>query len=741
MNNYDPSTAEGIPEPAIPDSRLTVPTPSPTAVPVEEQPPLEGEGVGASSTPSVELAPRVFEDFFPKLTLTEEEEKELCDWFNRDLRAGVRHIKTNYEGKWAKWRLIFMLEYVEKMYPSISLGPDFASGVLCDKTLDAMNRLKTAIYGSRPYFCVDDRVSNMNDMDVVHRLEWFFQTVLERDINLRKAIGLQGLFDFVLDGSLIVEADQMYEKVPMRTLETILPGGLDKLMALEEKALDKAQFQNALLQVQQGSAARVLVEKDVLTKDGLQVFVVDKVDHIIPPNVYRDEDVRFRGRRMYLTRGDLELLSSDSVKWYDRKKVEKVLDRRFKKIVARSLPADDKNQTERINPDTEPQELFYDWENDDTLTASHTQVPYTSTWAIYRVLCKYGYVTKEDPKGLIPKWCVFDYDPESQTILRSCVYPHFHENPNYFHFKMGYAPQSYYGFGFGARLTSEDLLESNAVGLYLEGTALATIKPFLCVSPEFDGVIPFMDGFGPGKVGMVRNMNEFKTLDMLPPPNSFLSNVIPMLQARVENRTGMTSLVQGRTESTDPRSPASKTTTLLKQALVTLDSILEDWSATGWEPLAQFIWKAEYEKAVFEGKDNIDDKIVFPGLLPEAENVNRVTLEELGTNIQWKSQATSNNINAEVREAQFLRQFQFFSPLIQQLAKTDPQLYRKYFLRWMRWAGQELQVRGMRYLLPSEKEIESLPPDALAGMQEQMLAQLKGGASPQNASMGEGGEG
>lgn len=704
-----------------------------------------------SSTPQQNMNTRVFEDYFPPLALTEEEEKDLCAWFARDLKACVRHINKNYAEKWAIYRLMYMLEYVEKFYPSMSSGLDFMSGVLCEKTLDGMNRIKKAIFGPRPFFIVDDKTSNMEDMGLIHRSEWYLQTVFEQDLEIRKAIGNQGIFDYLLDGSLIMEADQMYERIPLRTLETYLATDLDRLMADQDKVLDQDQFDRAVYSLQAGEPARVLIEKDTMTKNGLQLFEVDKVDHLIPPNVFDDKDVRFRGRRMYLTRGDLELLASDGVKWYDRKKVDKVLGKRQEMSNASrvastsSSPEEAKAARERLNAETGNEELEYNWrQDDDNLTARSEGLPYTSTWAIYRVTAKWGYKTKADPKGLIPKWCVFDYDPESNTILRANVYPHFHEQPNWFHFKMGFAPNSYYGFGFGARLYSDDLLESNAVGLYMEGVALATIKPFKCVSPEFDGLIPFTDGFGPGKIGYVRQMNDFEEMDMSPPPEAMLRTVLPLIQLRSENRTGVTSLVQGRTEDTDPRSSGSKTQMLLNQAYVNIDAVIEDFSLTGWEPLAKFVWKAEYEKAVFDDVDVREDKIAFAGAVPDLETTNHLSLEELRTEIVWKSQASSDFINAEVRETQFLRHFQFFQPMLMQLGQVNPQLYQKYFLRWMRWAAQELNIRGMKYLIPTEKEFAAMPPEASMGMMEQMLKGLKGGAgangSAQNMSAGGGGQ-
>ena len=742
------------PSPMMPDPMMALPTP--TGAPTAEEmvagdDTVEGgvEEPLPSDTPSQNLNTHVFEDYFPPLALSEEEEKSISAWFDKDLKACVRHINNNYADKWAIYRLMFLLEYVEKFYPSMSSGMDFTSGLLCEKTLDGMNRLTKAIFGPRPFFMVDDKTSNLQDMELIHRCEWFLQTVFEKDLDIRRAIGRQGIFDYLVDGSLILEADQMYEQIPLRTLQTYLPNEMSKLMADQDKVLDKSQFDTAVYNLNNGEPARVLIEQNTVTKNGLQIFPVDKVDHLIPPHVFDDKDVRFRGRRMYLTKGDLELLSSDSVRWYDKAKVESVLGKRRDDMLSRNAPPEEKSR-ETLNPVAEDaSELFYDWASqDENLVANKSDLPYTATWAIYRVTCKYGYKTKADPKGLIPKWCVFDYDPESKTILRANIYPHFHEKPNWFHFKMGYAPNSYYGFGFGKRLYADDLLESNAVGLYMEGVALSTIKPFKCVSPEFDGLIPFADGFGPGKIGYVRQMTDFMEMDMQPPPEAMLRNILPLIQTRSENRTGVTSLVQGRAESTDPRSPASKTNTLLGQAYVNIDSMIEDFSLTGWEPLAAFVWSAEFEKAVFDDTITIKDKINFSGVMPDLEQVNTLSLQELQKPIVWKAQASSDFINAEVRETQFLRHFQFFQPLLMEMSKFNPQLYQKYFMRWMNWAAQELNIRGMKYLMPTPEEFATMPPQASMGMMQNMLQSLKGGAgasgSPQNMpmpDMGGGGEG
>jgi hypothetical protein len=58
----------------------------------------------------------------------------------------------------------------------------------------------------------------------------------------------------------------------------------------------------------------------------------------------------------------------------------------------------------------------------------------------------------------------------------------------------------------------------------------------------------------------------------------------------------------------------------------------------------------------------------------------------------------------------------------------------------MRWAGQELNIRGMKYLIPTEQEFSAMPPETSMAAMQGMLQSLKGGAgaagSAQNMSAG-----
>jgi hypothetical protein len=441
---------------------------------------------------------------------------------------------------------------------------------------------------------------------------------------------------------------------------------------------------------------------------------------------------------MYLTESDLRLLASEGVNWYEQEDVDKVLNERaafrsgYRMAHKRGEGSADAAKMEEVRR-AESETLAYDWRSEEERLGPNKDIlPYKNTFAVYRIVCKYGYKTGSDPKGLIPKFCTFDFEPESQTILRARTYPHFHERKNYFHFKLGHAPDSYWGFGYGARLINDDFIESNAVDLYLDGAAIATFRPFVCLHPEqSDGVVPFRDGLGPGKIGYVRNIGEFQPFEIPPPPEALIRNLLPITKTRAGNKTSVTSLVQGQTETADPRSPAQKTRMLLGEAWVGIDSQIEDWNVTGWNPLANFVWETNYENLVWQGKEAFEDMIEFPGLAPDLENTNRITAEELKKKIEWQSQASTELLNPEARVVNFLRHFEFFSPILQQLGAFNPDLFKKYFLRWMRMAARELQIRGFRYLIPSAEELGDIPMEQMSQIWDALITQLRAGQSPE----------
>lgn len=675
----------------------------------------------------------MFEDFFPPLSLNEPQKESLAQWFTRDLKACVNNV-NKMKSKWATWRAVYALEYVKKFYPTTGLGADFASGLLCEKMLEGLDRIPRAILSARPFFMVDDKTSNTEDIEYIHRAEWFMHTLFEDVLDIQEVLSLAAFFDFLLDGSMILEGDQMYEKIPQRNIKTY--ASVEDLIADESKILDSSELNAAIDKVSRGEFARVLIEEDILTKNGLQLFLVDKVDHLIPPNVYSDRDIRFRARRMYLTESDLRLLASEGVGWYKQADVDKVLGARNERRIGHRFirTGEDKGSEYAAKEEiyrSQSGELAYDWRSeDDRLDPNQEILPYKNTFAVYRIICKYGYKTGSDTKGLIPKYCTFDYESESQTILRARTYPHFTEKKNYFHFKLGHMPKSYWGFGYGARLIDDDFIQSNAIDLYLDGAAIATFRPFISVHPEVSntgGHVPFRDGLGPGKIGFVGAIGEFQQFDLAPPPLALVQQIVPLVNTRAENKTNMTSLVQGRTESSDPRSPARKAQLLLREAWVGINAQIKDWNRTGWNPLADFVWETCYENLVYQGEEAFEDLIVFPGIAPEIEKTNRISADELSKKIKWKSQASADLLNADLRTATFLQHFQFFTPLIQQLAALNPDLFKKYFIRWMRWAAQEMEVRGFRYLVPAPEELGDIPAEQLSKIWDALITQIRAG--------------
>lgn len=714
------SPMEGVPSPSFPVDSSESP-----------EPPTEPSAKGTV----------LFEDYFPPLDLTADQKEGLALWFKKDLKKCVKNVEAQRD-RWAMYRAVFMLEYVEKFYPTLDFSAAFPSGLLMEKVLEAMDRIRKSVFSPRPLFVVDDRTSNLEDISLIHRMEWFMQTVLTVDLDIQRVIGLDGIFEFLLDGSFILEADQMYERVPQRTIKTY--SDTDELMMDEDKVVNKADFDEAVVKLGAGGLARVLVEESIITKNGLQFFKVEKEDHLIPPNVYSDEDIRFRARRMYLTKADMELMASEDVNWYNKADVKKVIEsRQTARSVYRSAlngGGDLEVNSEALAVDTD-QDLCYDWRREEAnLNADPATVPYKDTWAVYRIFCKYAYKTSSDSKGLIPKYCTFDYEPESGTILRARTYPHFEERRNYFHFKLSYAPKSYWGLGFGTRMLPDDSLASNAISLFMDGTAMSTFRPMVTVHPEQGGYMPFPNGYGPLKVGYVRATADIKWDEIPPPPMTLLTQILPLARTGGENKTSITSLTQGRTESSDPRSPAQKTQLLLREAEIGIDSMLEDWDMTGWEPMAQFIWMAKYENLVYEGEDSFDDKIEFPGIGGELEEINKITAEELQKKVRWKSQASADYLNSELREQRFLRHFQFIAPLLERLSVINPPLYKKYFLRWLHQAGQELDIRGFKSLIPSGEELAEVPPEemqtAIQGMMNQVVPGQSPGTTDVNAASG-----
>jgi hypothetical protein len=691
------------------------------------------DGVMGSSS-EVSRGVLVFEDYFPPLELSEEDEKAISSWFDRDLRSCMKNINTMRD-KWATYRAAFMLEYVEKFYPDMGLGAPYSSGLLCEKILEGMDRIKRSVWGAHPLFAPDLKTSGSDlDISFVHRAQWCLHTMLTEHLGIKRAVGNEGMFDFVCDGSLILEVDNIYEKVPQRTLKTY--DKVEDLSADSDKAIDDAHYEQALADLTVNGIAKMLVEEDIVVENGMKIFRVDKQDHLIPEGVESDEDIRFRARRMYLTKADLTLLCSEDVGWYKKEGVEKVLGTRLQ---ARSMNgmAKEPAEIETLNRAKQNYDLGYHWEEEDSLTTGALNQPYEETFSVYRVLCKFGYKTKRDKHGKIPKYVLIDYSPEGCAVLRAVTYPHFKERPNYFHLKLGYAPKSYYGFGYGARCLPDDQMESNAVSLYLESSALASFNPFLCKHPEAGGRFPWPNGYGPGKVGYLNDpMNDFKQVQIAAPSDGLLRHILPLTQTRSANRTSITPISQGQAESTDPRSPAQKTAMLLGQSNIGLDVMVDDWNE-GWTELARFIWNTAYELATCELDSNPGVAELCFGLVSRdtipTDVDNMVTLAELKKDLKWESLASADYLNPELRAQRFMQMFQFFVPLLQQLAQFNPDMYKVYFVRWMQRAAMEFDLPGMKFLIPSKKEIDNIPAQGLQGMLEGIMTNVRAGQPPQMA--------
>lgn len=693
------------------------------------------------TSPDIKRGIVVMEDYFPPLDLSEDDKARIAVWFDRDLRSCLKNLDGMRE-KWAIYRATFMLEYVEKFYPDMGLGAPYSSGLLCEKVLEGMDRMKRGIWSANPMFAPHLKTSGSDiDISFVHRAQWCLHTMFMEYLDVQEEVDDAAIFDYVCDGSLILEVDHMYEKIPQRTLKTY--SKLEDLSADEENAIDDAHYQKAVADLTTNGIAKLLVEEDVVVENGMRIFRVDKNDHLIPEGVLKDKDIRFRARRMYLTKSDLELLCSDGVNWYDKDAVEKITNSRLNARTLRGT-AKEKEQFTELNRLLGSYDLSYQWQEEESLTTGALDQPYEDTYAVYRVLCKFGYKTKKDPQGKIPKYVLIDYSPEGSAICRAVTYPHFKDKPNYHHLKLGFVPKSYYGFGFGARCLSDDQMESNAVSLYLESSALASFNPFICKHPEAGGRFPWPNGYGPAKVGYLDDpKNDFQQVSVPQPSDGLMRHILPLTQSRSANRTSITPISQGQAESSDPRSPAQKTALLLDQSNIGLDIMIRDWNR-GWSNLARFIWSSMYELAACELDNNPGVRTLCFGLVAVAELPpdvdNMITLEELKKDLKWESLASADYLNPEMRAQRFLQMFQFFVPLLRELAQFNPQLYKVYFVRWIQRAAMEFDLPGMKYLIPSKKEIDAVPTNNLQNMLEGVMTNIRSGQGPQMSKPREGNE-
>ncbi|MEM4720653.1 MAG: hypothetical protein QXT73_01150 [Candidatus Methanomethylicaceae archaeon] len=711
--------------------------------------PEESKSLVAQVPSSVERAeepktitlPEVFEDFFPPIQLDDKDKENLVSWFEKDLLKAKRFVET-FKERWAINRALFLLDEFRTLYPSLYEDARFPSGLVCEKVLEGMNQLKASILRSRPFFVPDLKLSgSSSDVDFFYRSQWCLHSVMTKILRIQEVLCNRVFFEFLLDGSSILEIDTLYAVVPQRTLKVFTTP--EELEAYSDKVLSKADLDRAFESLSVNGIAKVLVEDDVVEENGLRVFHVNKLDHLIPPGVYSDDDIRFRARRMYLTEGNLRLLAQSG--WYDEEAVQIVLQHQSRRK-GLYLQAEDGDEAARemLNTDYDV-ELSAPLDSEgDSLSATHSSYPYKDVFYVYRILCKYGYTTRSDPHGLLPKYCLFDYSPVGKQILRAVTYPHFRELPNYFHFRLSHSPKSYYGLGYGKRLEKLDLLLSSAVTLYMDNASLACFTPFVCRHPDAGGMIPFTSGFGPAKIGYVNDVTaDFRQVEIRPPPEGLVRLAALLTETKAEKLTGITSLIQGRTEQADPRSPAQKTELLLRQASVGLDMMLEDWSRSGWNALARFVWMAMYEIAAcakVEGRSTALDGLIIVdedsiGEKGLAENV--VTFSEVARDLHWESTASSIHLNPELRVQRFVRNFQFFFPLLKELSAVNPEAYKKYFLRWMRRAAQELGMDGDMYLVPTEEELMNVNPQALNDAFSALIRNYRSGHGPQEIDLSE----
>ena len=95
-----------MPTPALTE----IPSTSPSPIPSHEG--LLGSGRGA------DLGKITFEDYFPQIDLDDDEKVSLAQWFERDLRSCVKNVNS-HRLEWAKYRAVYLLEYIEKFYPDM----------------------------------------------------------------------------------------------------------------------------------------------------------------------------------------------------------------------------------------------------------------------------------------------------------------------------------------------------------------------------------------------------------------------------------------------------------------------------------------------------------------------------------------------------------------------------------------------------------------------------------------------
>lgn len=663
--------------------------------------------------------PLLMDDVFPALDIAGREE-EINSWFENDIKRCATFVR-HHQDAWERWRAIYDLETVADLYSDIGGRADFPSGLLCEKTIGGIDRLMRAVYVPDPLFAVHEAMSGEEDIETILRYEQWMNFYCRQVLKLERVFGKRAFLDFLLFGSMIAEPDTLFKIVPQRTIKTYRTR--EELEEDQDVITDISALDEKFASLDDDIPVRMVVERDNVEEMGLNIFLVDLTDHLVPPNVFRDEEIRFRARRLYYTESDLRVLASKGVAWYSEKDVDEVVGQREQDVEWIKMGKHPVRYSKmRTDSGTAP---GFEWYDSGSEYGDKKALPYEDVYIVFRIFARYAYPTRKDPRGIIPKWTVWDWEPCSQTILRARTYPHFDERLPWIHFRLGVSRKSYYGFGFGALLEKEDSRQSSIMNLFLDSEAMACYAPYLARSPESGGSpTPFRFGMGPGQVGFVHDvLRDFKQIDLRGPSQNLLGSMYPISTKLAENRTSVTSYTMGQTEGTDPRSPARKTELLLGQAQLGMESIIRDWNI-GWEELAHHIWRAVYESTIIRGEDERSG-IVAAGDLEGRIGV--VSLDDLEKEVIWISQASAGVVNPQARKADFLNKFSFFIPLIQRLWEVNQQVGVTYFLRWMKQAASELELRGKQYLIPTEAEMQQMPPEAMQGVMQEMQEWTKAG--------------
>lgn len=661
-----------------------------------------------------------FEDIFPPLDIdvTGPNGKSLRETlesrFRSEIKICLRHVNPMIH-LWDLWKNLYDLDIIEYRYSEIGGSSDFPSGLLCEKAIEARDRFKRALMTPHPMTAIDDKASGMDDSDLIRRMERFMDYVIRYDLHLPDLIAEEGLYDFIVDGDMILEVDTSYQLITRKDIKWYTT--LEALEEDEPFVIDRSVLEDAYAKLQQGVPVVLVVEKQGTGTSGLDVFVVDKRNHLVPPGIYQDENLRFRARRMFFTKSDLLMLSMKSVNWYQRSLVDRVLNRRS--TILSDLAEGVTPKYEEMQDQQPGINLGFNWSNARDELMDRGDLPYKEVFPVYRIFTRFGYKTSQDPEGLIPKNCIFDWEPDSGTILRARVSPSTEENFPWFHFKLGYRKRSYYGYGYGSLLYEEDVRQSNILNLGLDSSAMASFPPYLSVHPTHGGIIPFRGGMGPGQVGWVRQVGDFKVLEIPNPSEALLGRMYGISMRNAENRTGVTSYVMGHPESTDPRAPAEKARMLLGQAQISMDSALDDW-ARQWNRLVPHVQTSMRNLLLVMGVDTHPLVLEASSIEEDIIGTAKVSLEELGKDFVWVSQASAVVINPEVRKLTALRNYTFLVPIVQKLVMVDPQTYSPYLVNLIYYLAEELEIPQLRQLLPPKEMIVERAPEILDALSAQV---------------------